>query len=341
MARRATIGEVAALAGVHKGTVSRALNAKTRGQVNPATVLRVQQAVKQLGYVPNIMARGLRTNSSMTIGVVIPDLTNPFFPPIIRGIEEYLAPRGYTALLANTDSNDASERAAYTAMLDRRVDGFIFATGVDDHSLLHEATDSNVFAVLVNRDAIGTDYPLVTGDDETGVAAAVRHLADLGHRSLVHITGDDAISTNRVRSDAFSRACSSDERLSGVIIPTEDPRLSVEAGQQAMDELIRSGMRGVTAVTAANDQIAIGVLRAMRAHGIACPDDVSVIGFNDIPYAEDLNPALTTVRVPLRELGVEASRLLLAHLEAGAQSPVRVELPVALVLRDSTGPAPR
>ncbi|WP_369813378.1 LacI family DNA-binding transcriptional regulator, partial [Yonghaparkia sp. Soil809] len=129
MGARPTIDDVARLAGVHKATVSRALNQRTERLVGRDTVLRVREAAESLGYVPNVMARGLRTDSSMTIGVVIPDLTNPLFPPIVRGIESHLQSRGYTALLANTDENESGERVAIASLLDRRVDGLIIGSG--------------------------------------------------------------------------------------------------------------------------------------------------------------------------------------------------------------------
>lgn len=339
--KRVTIAEVAELAGVHKGTVSRALNERTRSSVKPETVKRIQKAVKQLDYVPNVMARGLRTNSSMTVGVIIPDLTNPFFPPIIRGIEDYLAPRGYTALLANTDSREAVERAAFTSLMDRRVDGFIIGTGLDEHPLLSEAFENNVYAVLVNRGAGAVPYPLVTGNDLDGVTAAVNHLIGLGHRDIVHLAGPLNLSTSRVRADAFTWACASSEGVRGRVVESSEPRLSVDAGSEIMDRLLASENRSFTAVVAGNDQLAVGVLRSLRKHGLRCPDDVSVVGFNDMPYAEDLNPALTTVRVPLHEFGAEAARMLLNNIEQGSQGPVMVSLPVELVVRESTGPARR
>jgi LacI family transcriptional regulator len=337
VSKRATIAEVATLAGVHKGTVSRALNEKTRGQVKPETVQRIQRVAKQVGYVPNVMARGLRTNSTMTVGVVIPDLTNPFFPPIVRGIEDYLTPRGYTALLANTDGRVDVERSAVASLLDRRVDGLIIGTGLVNSRPLAEITERPVTAVLVNRGAPDVPYPLVAGDDVAGVTAAVRHLAELGHRELLHIAGPPNLSTSRLRSDAFTWACGADPALSATIVQTDDPRMTVEAGRRAMDQVLESALP-VTAVFAANDQLAVGVLRSLRSHGLECPRDVSVIGFNDMPYAEDFNPALTTVRVPVHEFGVEAARLLLQNLEQGTQSPVTVMLPVSLVVRNSTGP---
>src|SRR5690606_37221503 len=153
MAKRATIEDVAKLAAVHKATVSRALNPRTEHQIGRDTVIRVRAAAARLGYVPNAMARGLRTASSMTIGVVLPDLTNPLFPPIVRGIEDFLQPHGYTALLANTDDNEESERLAIGSLLARQVDGLIVASGHSDFAALVDVRDATVPTVLLNRDA--------------------------------------------------------------------------------------------------------------------------------------------------------------------------------------------
>ena len=164
MPRRVTIDDVARLAEVHKATVSRALNAGTRDQVNAETVKRVKRAARQLGYVPNAMARGLRISKSMIIGVIIPDLMNPIFPPIVRGIERVLQPHGYTVLVANTDSHDDVEISAFESLLQRRVDGFILATGrLDDQRVLEEASAAGVTVVLVNRDSGGGETTCAFG----------------------------------------------------------------------------------------------------------------------------------------------------------------------------------
>lgn len=336
MSRRVTIADVAELAGVHKATVSRALNTATEHQVNAATVKRVQRAASQLGYIPNIMARGLRTSLSMTVGVLVPDLTNPLFPPILRGVEHYLSPKGYTALLANTDGRDALERAAFNSLVERRVDGFIFATGHAAHPLLSEAHERGLRAVLVNRGSNDVPYPLVTGDDATGIRDAVNHLYELGHRRLLHVAGPSAFSTSVARSQAFEAVTRSRTDVESSTI--EAAALTIDAGQAAMDGVLASGMPAFTAVVAANDLLALGVIRSLHAHGLDAPHDVSLTGFNDMPFAEDFNPPLTTVRVPNFDMGVEAARLLLEGIETGAQTAVTVRLPVSLVVRGSTAP---
>lgn len=335
--RRATIDDVARLANVHKATVSRALNAQTRDRVSVATVARVVQAASELGYVANAMARGLRTSSSLTIGVVIPDLTNPFFPPIVSGIESFLRPRGYTVLLANTDSSEDVERGVLASLLGRRVDGLVVASGDQQHqSALAQTYAAGVKAVMVNRDAGSVPYPLVTGDDTSGVRDAVAHLVELGHRRLLHVSGPPELSTSATREVAFRDAC----RILGVAGEVVGAAaLTIEAGQRAMDGVLGEGSPA-TAVVAGNDLIALGALRSLRHHGLSCPGDVSVIGFNDIVFAEDFWPPLTTIRVPTQRMGSEAARLLLEGIDSGEQRATTLRLPVSLVVRGSTGPPP-
>jgi LacI family transcriptional regulator len=338
MTKRTTIDEVAKLANVHKATVSRALNAATEAKVSPETVKRIKRAARQLGYVPNVMARGLRTSLSMTIGVIIPDLTNPFFPPVIRGIENYLQPRGYTALLANTDGHDAIEVAAFESLLTRRVDGFIMATGRHgDQTVVAQAYELGVPAVMLNREAGSIPYPLVTGNDASGIAAAVNHLVELGHRDILHVAGPSNLSTSIVRSTAFTAACAAVKGVRGRVI--EASALSIDAGRSSVDSVLSEPGQRATAIVGGNDLLALGALRSLRAHGLSCPQDMSVIGFNDMEFAEDFAPPLTTVRVPVVDMGTEAARLLLRNIESGTQEPITLTLPVSLIVRSSTGPA--
>jgi LacI family transcriptional regulator len=336
MPRRVTIDDVARLAQVHKATVSRAMNERTRDQVNAETLKRVKRAARQLGYVPNAMARGLRTSRSMTIGVIIPDLMNPIFPPIIRGIEYVLQPQGYTVLVANTDSHDDVEVSAFESLLQRQVDGFILATGrLDDKSLTDEALAAAVPVVLVNRDSGSGGFPLVSGDNRSGIGLAVAHLVELGHRHVIHVAGPPNFSTTRSRAEAFeSAATKADVEHSTVYADA----LTIEAGCAAADALLAGRARFPTALIAGNDLVALGLIRRLRVRKVRCPEDVSIVGFNDMPFAEDFWPPLTTVHMPLREIGAEAARLLLHGIQSGDQKSATLTLPVSLVVRGSTGP---
>src|SRR5580704_11011647 len=175
-----TIRDVARLAEVHPGTVSRALNQRTRALVNPDTAERVLRVAEELGYQPNPIARGLKTNRSYTVGVLIPDLTNPLFPPIMRGIEDRLGGAGYTALIVNTDNDAARERSQMDAMRARQVDGFIAATARLDTELLADVAAGGAPMVLVNRSLEDGSLAAVTVDDRRGIRLAVNHVADLG-----------------------------------------------------------------------------------------------------------------------------------------------------------------
>ncbi|MFE2044919.1 LacI family DNA-binding transcriptional regulator [Streptomyces sp. NPDC059477] len=345
MNKRPTIADVAALAGVHKATASRALGPSTSALVNAATARRVRQAAEQLGFTPNSAARSLRTNRSFTVGVLLPDLTNPLFPPIVRGIEEALGPRGYTALLANTDNDEAKERAGFDALRGRQVDGFIVATARREHALLDRARAAGVPIVLVNRRTDDRLLPWVAGDDATGMTLAVEHLAGLGHRAIGHVAGPSSMSTGVIRAQAFRAAAEAAGIGPGAAPVVESEAYTVAAGERATRDLL-DRYPATTAICAGNDLIALGALRAARARGLRCPADLSLVGFNDMQFADEFQPPLTTVHVPHLDLGAEAARLLLEQLdsneEQGTPTPLAktVLLPVRLVVRASTA-APR
>ena len=333
MGRQVTIAEVAELAGVHVSTVSRALNPATRSVVNAKTARKVISAAERLNYTPNIVARGLRTKLSMTVGVIIPDLTNPIFPPIIRGIERQLAPLGYTTLLADSDGSKELEDSAVTSLTQRQVDGFIIATGVERDGLVERLEALSVPVVLANRGVGNSGYPLVTGNDDAGIQAAVIHLVDLGHTRIVHIAGPQTFSTSKNRAASMKRHC----QQAGVECQVSVAEaLTIEEGEKATDKLLEKQDRSFTAIQASTDLLALGVLRSIKKHGLRCPEDISVVGFNDMPFAEDFSPGLTTVRVPLEEIGAESARQLLRILEGGPVTPTLITLPVTLIPRASS-----
>ncbi|HWD03435.1 MAG TPA: LacI family DNA-binding transcriptional regulator [Amycolatopsis sp.] len=328
-----TIADVAKLAGVHKATASRALNPRTSGQVNAATARRVLQAAKRLNYQPNTVARSLSTNRSATIGVLIPDLTNPLFPLIVRGIEDALGPSGYTALLANTDNDPERAEARFDALLSRRVDGFLIATARREDRLVVRAHEQGLPVVLLNRSTDDPLFPVVTGDDAAGVTAAVGHLTGLGHERIAHLSGPPAMSTGAVRARAFRQFAPAGSPVVECAAYSEDA--GAAAARRLLDE-----RPDVTAILAGNDMIALGALQVLRERGLRCPDDVSLVGFNDMRFVDQLVPPLTTVHVPHHRLGAEAARLLLDQLDRPGEPAKTVSLPLHLVVRGSTA-APR
>jgi LacI family transcriptional regulator len=334
----ATLRDVAAVAGVHPATASRALNPATRLLVNAETAQRVLDAASHLGYRPNAIARGLKTSRSFTIGVVIPDLRNPLFPPIARGIEERLEPAGYTSLLANTDNDADRERLSFEALRARQVDGYIAASARRKHPLFHELAANGRPLVLVNRTTDDDDLPSVVPDDRDGMHQAVAHVAALGHRRIAHLAGPDELSTGVHRQEGFVQGLqASGVPLDEQLVVTAS-RFTEAEGARLCSELLSRG-RDFTAVLAGNDLLALGCIDALRDAGLDCPRDVSVVGFNDMDWSERFSPPLTTVRVPHHELGVGAADLLLERLAEPHSRTRHVVMPVELMVRASTAQA--
>src|SRR5215472_12765956 len=308
-----TLKDVAALAGVHPATVSRALNPETRLLVSDETADRILAAADSLGYRPNTVARSLRTRRSSTVGVLIPDLNNPLFPPIVRGIEDRLAAAGYVALIGNTDADDSRERLVFELMRDRHVDGFVFATARLRSPLLAEAAAARIPVVLVNRYAAGYGFPAVSVNNEEGIAQVVAHLAALGHRRIAHVAGPQDISTGLSRYRGFVAA------MEAHGLPVEPDLVvcataySIDEGERCCRELLRA-TGGCTAIAAANDMLAVGCYAALEAAGLSCPKDISVVGFNDMPFIDRLTPPLTSVSFAHYEVGIEAGRLILEQI---------------------------
>ncbi|HEX4832751.1 MAG TPA: LacI family DNA-binding transcriptional regulator, partial [Trebonia sp.] len=330
----------ATAAGVHPATASRALSPSTRLLVSEDTAQRVLDAASRLGYRPNPVARSLRTRRSNTIGVLIPDLNNPLFPPMVRGVEDMLAERGYVALIGNTDADEKRERMIFDQMRARHVDGFALATALLRHPILDEAAEGDLPLVLMNR--IAHDYPFsaVSVDNEQGVRAAVAHLAGLGHTRIGHLAGPQGVSTGVARLRGFCdgmRACGLAADEDQVI---RAGAYSIEEGVAGCADLL--ARRGdLTAVVAANDMLAIGCYSALENLGLRCPEDISVIGFNDMPFIDRLRPPLTSVRFPHYQLGLEAAKLLLERIDGDGGTVKILYLAPELVVRGSTAPPAR
>jgi LacI family transcriptional regulator len=331
--------DVARLAGVHPATASRALNPETRLLVSEETANRVLAAAAELGYRPNTVARSLRLRRSHTVGVLIPDLNNPLFPPIVRGIEDRLDANGYVALIGNTDGDDARERKVFEQMRARHVDGYVLATVHLRNPLLAEAVRAGMPVVLVNRIAEDYSLPAVTVDNEHGVQLEIGHLLSLGHRKIACVAGPQDVSTGLARYRAFQAAMAA----AGLEVPPGRvafaSAFSIAEGRRCAAELLAAG-DGFTAVAAGNDMLAVGCYQALDQAGLACPADVSVVGFNDMPFIDMLRPPLTTIGFSHYQVGAEAAQLLLDQLNGSTGAAKVLYLAPELIVRSSTARLP-
>ena len=335
---RTTLKDVAREAGVHVSTASRALNPLTRSVVNPDTVERVVAVARRLGYRPHPLARGLRTNQTMSVGVVIPDLENPLFGPIIAGAESVLVEDGYSVLIGNAERGGIDAEEVVGDLLEHRVDGLLLATAGRSDEWIAELSKRGVAIVLVNRAAEDATVPAILCDDHAGIGLAVQHLADLGHRDIGHVAGPGGLSTGLFRRQAF---------MSWMRILELSPRddqveeaewFQVEPGYQAARALLKRHP-DLTAIVAANDLLALGCYRAIRELGKRVAVDVSVTGYNDIPLLDMMQPPMTTVRVPYRQMGTQGAATLLALMtNRDAASTASIKLTPTLVVRSSTAP---
>jgi LacI family transcriptional regulator len=332
-----TLKDVARLAGVHPATASRALNPETRPLVNEATSHRVLAAAAELGYRPNAVARSLRTKRSHTVGVLIPDLNNPLFPPIVRGLEDRLDADGYVALIGNTDSDSTRERRIIEQMRARNVDGFVLATAHLRNPLLGETAEVGLPVVFMNRIAEDYSFPSVTVDNERGVRMAIGHLIALGHERIGYIAGPQDVSTGLARYRGFRAAmdfAGKDVEPDLVAFATA---FSIEEGHRCTRQILASGLR-CTALAAGNDMLAVGCYEALDEAGLNCPGQISVVGFNNMPFINMLRPPLTTVAFPHYEVGTQAAQLLIEQMN-GDEGPVKVLfLAPELITRGSTAP---
>ena len=327
--------DVARAAGVHLATASRALNEETRWMVSEATAERVTQAAKRLGYQPNPIARGLATNRSYTIGTLVPDFTNPLFPPIMRGIQDRLEAAGYTPFIVNTDNDPDRELLGMRAMRARQVDGIISATARRDHSHLDEVLEAGVEVVLVNRWLPDVPVSSATADDTLGQRLAVEHLINLGHRRIGYLSAPLDYSTGYERHGAFHAAI----RDAGLEVNPDlvmvGDGLSEGEGTRLTAAMLDGGSEPPTAIAAANDLLALGCLDVLTEREFDCPRDISVTGFGDMPFAARFQPPLTTVRIPQYEIGAAAAALMVERLGHPGTEPKHVRLEPDLVVRES------
>ncbi len=336
-----TLKDVAAAAGVHVSTASRALDPAMSWRVSDETVQRVRMAADRLGYVPDMMAKGLKRGTTTTIGVVVADFENPFLGPILSGIGQSVEERDYVSVVTDAhESHDGLERAL-ESLLHRRVSAIVTtAARLGDRHLLTRIAATGVPLVLAVRDLPDSDLPTVTQDDRQGGELAADHLIELGHRVLAQLRGPGDIAPFVARAEGFRRRIGVEGLVDATI--TEQARaITVAEGRRLMEAtLAESGERPPTAVFAHADLLAVGAIQALGAAGLECPRDVSVIGYDDLPLADCLAPPLSTIRLPGAEIGRLAGELAIASVERRVEGPQVTRLPATLVRRGSTA-APR
>jgi LacI family transcriptional regulator len=337
--RSVTLRDVAERAGVHVSTASRALDSGP-SRIGSETAERVRSAAAELGYQRDLLASGLKRGMTKSVGVVIANHDNPYSVGLIRGITRVLEADDFVPLVAETaESRERFERLL-RHLVGRRVDAVITAAvHSDSGELLARVLGDEVPVVLAGRGLPGGRYGSVLHDDVAGGALAAEHLLALGHRRVAQLAGPTDIDTFVRRAEGFSAAVAAGGGeeirvpVPGSVTPT------FEEGRRVMSGLLEAPVRP-TGIFAPSDVMAVGALDAINAAGLRCPEDISVVGYNDVRMARFVSPPLTTIEMPAEEMGAEAARMALAAID-DADAPRRlVELPARLIVRRSTGLAP-
>jgi LacI family transcriptional regulator len=341
MSRRPTQEDVARLAGVSRATVSYVINNRTDGNVriSEETRCRVLDAVKELGYRPNVLARSLRQGQTHTIGMIVPDNTNPFFAEVARGVEDTSFQQGYSVILCNSDSDPDKELLYTNVLAEKRVDGILFVAVGMSAERICGLQERRMPVVVVDRDIPDVAVDSVMTANERGGWLATRHLIELGHRRIGCIAGPSDVTPSAERGTGYRQA------LREAVLSVEEELImrgdfQYESGYQAARQLL-SMDDPPTAIFACNDLMAIGAISAAVELGRQVPADLSVVGFDDVPLASFANPALTTVVQPKHEIGVVAATMLLERMQDPDKPPRRRMLNTKLVVRKSTAPARR
>ncbi len=325
------IQEVARRARVSTATVSRTIN--NPSLVDPQTAQRVWKAIEELRYYPNSQARSLVSGRSRILGLIVSDITNPFFPELIKGFEDIAIHNGYEILVSSTNYDSARMALCVRRMLERKVEGVAIMTSEMDTHLVDQLAHRNVPMVFLDVGPTGEGISNVVVDYAMGVNEAVDHLLSLGHERIGFVSGPLALKSARIRRSAFLRSLEKygiheDQRL------VEESDHTVDGGLAAMTRMLAAPC-APTAVLASNDLTAIGMMRAVRRAGLSVPCDISIVGFDDIRLAEFTEPPLTTVRLPRQELAERAFHALLSDVADGPRPP-QTKVETHLVIRETT-----
>jgi DNA-binding LacI/PurR family transcriptional regulator len=334
------IRAVAKRANVSTATVSRTMNGSAK--VSPETAERVRQAIEALNFYPDTNARALGSGRSNLYGLIISDITNPFFPELVKSFEDISVLHGQEVLIANTNYDPERMKICVRRMLQRRVDGVAIMTSEMDEHLIGDFSRRNIPLVFLDTGMPARGVSCVRIDYSAGIDAAMEHLIKLGHHRIAFISGPMRLSSAQMRYTAFMKSAARDH-LDGNPKLIEEGNHRVDGGHEAMQRILASGARP-TAVLASNDLTAIGAMGAIAEAGLRVPEDISVVGYDDIQLSAFTMPPLTTVSLPRAEIANAAFHALLHAKLSDAPIPVRGEEHVVLpklVTRKSTGPAPR
>jgi len=330
-----TLKDIARETGVHISTVSRALDPNAQTSLTREVVDKIRQTATRLGYRPNRLASGLRTRRTMSIGLMIPDIENTLFPPIVRGAESVLEPAGYTSIMVNTDGDRNREAHLVDVLLERGVDGILHAAPYRSDPRMNTVSAQGMPMVTVNRQIENSEIPAVINDDAEGIAMMLRYLHDRGHRKIAHLAGPKNLSTGRVRLKSFLTTAGE----LGLELPDEAIAVTnffdENEGRRCTRQLLDSGFE-FTAILCANDRLALGAIDELKQHGLVCPVDVSVTGYNDIPFLDLIPPGLTTIQIPQFDIGRVGAELLITMMTSPETTIPRITiLPVRLIERGS------
>lgn len=334
---RVTLLEVARLAEVHPSTASRALNSLLSGEVSEATRQRVLEAARQLGYRTNIVAQGLRKGRTGTIGIVISNFEQMYNGPFLRGITVSLEAGGLLPFVSETQ--DSSERLenALDHLVGRRADAVIIAAARASDEVAIAKVATMLPVVLAIRRLPEARLPTVAHDDFEGGYLAAKHLTELGHTRIAELAGAPDVSSFVDRRAGFAAGLNElGLRAHGFNQAARTP--STDEGRRMTTDLVSQTRHLPTAVFAHNDLLAQGAIDAFAAVGIRCPDEVSIVGYDDIPLTDHLTPPLTSVRLPSLHIGRLAGEMVLSLLEDPEAPAPRVSLPAELIVRGSTAP---
>jgi DNA-binding LacI/PurR family transcriptional regulator len=329
--KRATIVDVAKLAEVSIGTVSHVVSGARN--VRPETRERVEAAIADLSFHPDSVARAMILQRTQSIGMLVPDITNPFFAELSWSVEQELAGVDHALVLGNSGNDPALEERYLRSFVQRRVDAIIAGVADAENLALLQQIGDGVPTVLFDRVVDGAPFDSVLTDSDAGIEAVVRHLVDLGHERIALANADPALPTARARRAALT----SHLAARGLELVAEGAGSFTLASGRAMGEELLALDPRPTAIVAGNDLIAMGVLAAARAAGVGVPGELSVVGYDDIAYAEQTAPPLTTVRQPIGEIATRIVELLLSGIEKPRDEPRRLVLAPELIARGSTG----